>query len=117
MYGSRVVESGQVRDVLSRPAHPYTLALLESVPQADLDQQHLRSIVGCRRIWRRCHWAAVSIHAVVWRLKSVVAPCRYKSKSDPDITPTVFARRKYSMATKARMTSPTAADNALFEVR
>ena len=46
MYGGRVVESGQVRDVLSRPAHPYTLALLESVPQADLQQQHLRPIVG-----------------------------------------------------------------------
>ncbi|MFT5174772.1 MAG: oligopeptide transport system ATP-binding protein [Gammaproteobacteria bacterium] len=46
MYAGRVVESGQVRDVLSSPAHPYTLALLESVPQADLKQQHLRPIVG-----------------------------------------------------------------------
>jgi oligopeptide transport system ATP-binding protein len=46
MYGGRVVESGRVRDVLSRPAHPYTLALLESMPQAGLDQQQLRPIVG-----------------------------------------------------------------------
>ena len=46
MYGGRVVESGRVRDVLSRPAHPYTLALLESMPQAELDQQQLRPIVG-----------------------------------------------------------------------
>ena len=46
MYGGRVVESGSVREVLSNPAHPYTLALLESVPQADLDQQQLRPIVG-----------------------------------------------------------------------
>ena len=38
MYGGRVVESGPVRDVLSRPAHPYTLALLESVPRADADR-------------------------------------------------------------------------------
>ena len=37
MYAGRVVESGPVRDVLSRPAHPYTLALLESVPRADID--------------------------------------------------------------------------------
>jgi oligopeptide/dipeptide ABC transporter ATP-binding protein len=46
MYGGRVVESGPVRTVLSRPAHPYTLALLESVPRADLDQQQLNPIVG-----------------------------------------------------------------------
>lgn len=46
MYGGRVVESGRVRDVLSRPAHPYTLALLESVPQAESSQQQLRPIVG-----------------------------------------------------------------------
>ena len=46
MYGGRVVESGPTRDVLSRPAHPYTLALLESVPRADIDQQQLNAIVG-----------------------------------------------------------------------
>ena len=46
MYGGRVVESGAVRDVLSRPAHPYTLALLESVPRADAEQQQLNPIVG-----------------------------------------------------------------------
>ncbi|MQA76788.1 MAG: hypothetical protein GEU88_21270, partial [Solirubrobacterales bacterium] len=46
MYGGRVVESGPVRDVLSCPAHPYTLALLESVPRADVDRQQLNPIVG-----------------------------------------------------------------------
>jgi oligopeptide transport system ATP-binding protein len=46
MYGGRVVESGPVRNVLSHPAHPYTLALLESVPRADVDQQQLNPIVG-----------------------------------------------------------------------
>jgi len=46
MYGGRVVESGPVRDVLSRPAHPYTLALLESVPRADVDRQQLNPIAG-----------------------------------------------------------------------
>jgi oligopeptide transport system ATP-binding protein len=46
MYGGRVVESGRVRDVLSRPAHPYTLALLESAPRTELDRQELRPIVG-----------------------------------------------------------------------
>src|SRR5262245_17445798 len=46
MYGGRVVESGRVRDVLSRPAHPYTLALLESVPRAEIEQQRLNPIAG-----------------------------------------------------------------------
>ena len=46
MYAGRVVESGKVRDVLGRPAHPYTLALLDSVPQALDKGQKLRPIVG-----------------------------------------------------------------------
>ena len=34
MYAGRVVESGTVAEVLGSPNHPYTLALLESIPQA-----------------------------------------------------------------------------------
>jgi peptide/nickel transport system ATP-binding protein len=33
MYAGKVVESGPVREVFRAPAHPYTLALLESVPR------------------------------------------------------------------------------------
>ncbi len=32
MYAGRVVEDGPARDVLARPAHPYTLGLLRSLP-------------------------------------------------------------------------------------
>src|SRR5919107_5852969 len=56
MYGGRVVESGPVRDVLSRPAHPYTLALLESVPRADSDKQQLNPIVGSPPDMARPPW-------------------------------------------------------------
>jgi oligopeptide/dipeptide ABC transporter ATP-binding protein len=35
MYAGRVVESGSTEDVLLRPRHPYTRALLESVPRVD----------------------------------------------------------------------------------
>ena len=35
MYAGRVVESGRVREVLGRPGHPYTLALINSVPIPD----------------------------------------------------------------------------------
>ena len=36
MYAGIVVESGPVEDVIGRARHPYTQALLESVPRADL---------------------------------------------------------------------------------
>lgn len=35
MYAGRIVESGLVRDVLKNPRHPYTQALLRSMPRVD----------------------------------------------------------------------------------
>jgi oligopeptide transport system ATP-binding protein len=35
MYGGRVVEAGSVRQVLKQPRHPYTEALLRSMPRVD----------------------------------------------------------------------------------
>jgi oligopeptide transport system ATP-binding protein len=35
MYAGRVVEEAPTRDLFARPAHPYTLALLRSVPRVD----------------------------------------------------------------------------------
>jgi oligopeptide/dipeptide ABC transporter ATP-binding protein len=35
MYAGSVMESGPAREVLTRPNHPYTKALLESVPRID----------------------------------------------------------------------------------
>jgi oligopeptide transport system ATP-binding protein len=46
MYAGQVVESGTVEAVLSRPAHPYTLALLQSVPQAVEKGSKLSPIPG-----------------------------------------------------------------------
>jgi len=46
MYAGRVVEAGVVSEVMSRPAHPYTLALMESVPQAHQKGEKLRPIKG-----------------------------------------------------------------------
>jgi peptide/nickel transport system ATP-binding protein len=40
MYSGRIVESGPVRDIFRRPAHPYTRALLEAVPRlGDIDRR------------------------------------------------------------------------------
>ena len=46
MYAGRIVESGPAREVLQQPAHPYTLALLRSVPAVRDKSQPLRPIVG-----------------------------------------------------------------------
>jgi peptide/nickel transport system ATP-binding protein len=35
MYAGEVVEQGPVRDVFARPRHPYTLALIECLPQVE----------------------------------------------------------------------------------
>jgi oligopeptide/dipeptide ABC transporter ATP-binding protein len=46
MYAGRVVESGPVRDIFNHPSHPYTQALLHSVPSMDEDVARLASISG-----------------------------------------------------------------------
>ena len=35
MYAGRIVESGTTEDILTRPAHPYTMGLLKSVPKLE----------------------------------------------------------------------------------
>ena len=46
-YAGKVVEEGEVDDILCGPAHPYTVALLRSRPRLDLDRsQCLLSIPG-----------------------------------------------------------------------
>lgn len=45
-YGGRVVESGLTREVFSNPQHPYTRALLRSVPSADHKGKKLIPIPG-----------------------------------------------------------------------
>jgi peptide/nickel transport system ATP-binding protein len=46
MYAGRVVEDGPVDDVLTRPAHPYTVSLLKSVPRLEKTSGRLTAIAG-----------------------------------------------------------------------
>ncbi|MAQ13072.1 MAG: dipeptide/oligopeptide/nickel ABC transporter ATP-binding protein [Chloroflexi bacterium] len=46
MYAGRIVEHGSVRDIFNNPSHPYTEALLASVPKMDRDVERLFSIEG-----------------------------------------------------------------------
>jgi oligopeptide/dipeptide ABC transporter ATP-binding protein len=46
MYAGRVVESGSVRDIFNHPSHPYTQALLDSVPKLEERTERLYAIEG-----------------------------------------------------------------------
>jgi oligopeptide/dipeptide ABC transporter ATP-binding protein len=38
MYLGRIVEIGSEHDIFERPAHPYTIALIEAIPEPDPEQ-------------------------------------------------------------------------------
>ncbi|MFC3381408.1 ABC transporter ATP-binding protein [Couchioplanes azureus] len=46
MYAGKVVEEAPIYDIYARPAHPYTKALLESIPRLDMKGQQLSVIKG-----------------------------------------------------------------------
>ena len=46
MYAGKIVETGPVHDIMQRPMHPYTIALLESIPRPGSRGTLLHSIEG-----------------------------------------------------------------------
>ena len=46
MYAGKIVEVGSVRDIFNKPSHPYTEALLASVPKMEEDVDRLYAIEG-----------------------------------------------------------------------
>ncbi len=46
MYAGRVVEVGPVAEVIHRPAHPYTVGLMGSIPAMDQERERLMQIDG-----------------------------------------------------------------------
>src|SRR5215470_14917874 len=46
MYAGRIVEAGPVRQIFRTPAHPYTQALLESIPRLGARRERLTAIDG-----------------------------------------------------------------------
>ncbi|MBL7174813.1 MAG: ABC transporter ATP-binding protein [Desulfobacteraceae bacterium] len=67
MYAGQIVEEGSVRRIFKEPSHPYTRALMDSVPRLGLKEKKLYSIegqppnllylpTGCS-FWPRCTFA------------------------------------------------------------
>ncbi|MCB0308588.1 MAG: ABC transporter ATP-binding protein [Bdellovibrionales bacterium] len=46
MYAGKIVESGLTEDIFNKPSHPYTKALLNSIPRIDKEQKQLDPIPG-----------------------------------------------------------------------
>jgi oligopeptide/dipeptide ABC transporter ATP-binding protein len=46
MYAGRIVEEASVHELYAKPAHPYTVGLLQSIPRLDEKGQQLRTIKG-----------------------------------------------------------------------
>jgi oligopeptide/dipeptide ABC transporter ATP-binding protein len=46
MYGGRIVEIGEAKDIYKTPLHPYTRGLINCVPNIKLEQKHLATMEG-----------------------------------------------------------------------
>lgn len=46
MYSGKIFEKGNVRDVLSKPLHPYTKGLIQAIPKMNSEQDNLSYIPG-----------------------------------------------------------------------
>jgi peptide/nickel transport system ATP-binding protein len=46
MYGGRIIEQGSLRAIFKNPSHPYTEALLNSIPRVEQKIERLHSIEG-----------------------------------------------------------------------
>lgn len=62
MYAGRIVETGDVRDVIDNPMHPYTQGLLAAIPENHSDMRTMKSIPGSvphpRDFAKGCRFAA-----------------------------------------------------------
>jgi peptide/nickel transport system ATP-binding protein len=71
MYAGRIAEIGPVAEVINRPAHPYSVGLMASIPDMEGDREELAQIDGsmprlnaipkgcafnprCPRVFERC---------------------------------------------------------------
>jgi oligopeptide/dipeptide ABC transporter ATP-binding protein len=88
MYAGRMVEAGPVKAMFDHPAHPYTRALLESIPRMSDARQRLTAIEGqppdLARLPAGCAFQP--------RCPVAVDRCRAEAPPDIVVAPTHAAR-------------------------
>jgi oligopeptide/dipeptide ABC transporter ATP-binding protein len=82
MYAGRIVETGPVRRLFTTPAHPYTRALLDSIPRFGARRETLTAIAGqppdLASLPAGCAFAA--------RCPDVVARCRVEAPPETRVS-------------------------------
>ena len=81
MYAGKIVEAGSVRDLFNTPQHPYTKALLGSMPKLGSKEKLLRDPGPAARPRAPCHRAAPSTRAARRRYRTARPRCRRRCKS------------------------------------
>jgi len=98
MYAGRIVEEGDVLSIFTNPVHPYTAALLASMPRLDLPRGRLAAIDGAvpdpHAMPRGCRFAPRCVH--------VQDRCRVESPPLEAIAP---GRRAACFLARDRITS------------
>jgi oligopeptide/dipeptide ABC transporter ATP-binding protein len=90
MYGGRIVEYGDVMAMMKAPLHPYTHALLATLPRVDGVHAHLKAIPG-----QAPELSAPSEHCpFVPRCTKVLNACR----AEPPPALAVDAQRRHPVA-------------------
>jgi oligopeptide/dipeptide ABC transporter ATP-binding protein len=83
MYAGRIVETGTVRRIFTAPAHPYTRALLESIPRLGARLDRLTAVEGqppdLARLPAGCAFAP--------RCPRVMERCRTEAPPDLELGP------------------------------
>jgi len=88
MYAGRIVEQGPVRQIFTSPAHPYTRALLESIPRLGARMSRLTAIEGqppdLARLPGGCAFAP--------RCPHVMERCRVEAPPELEVAPGQVSR-------------------------
>ena len=119
MYAGRIVEHADVRETFNRPAHPYTMALLQAVPKVDARVDRLYSIPGAASSgWvdqpgcpfaPRCSLAIAQCHAARPPLTTLKAGHAAECWRAEEIYATGLGRANVAAPVAAPTAAPTAA--------